>query len=76
MTEQQQIRDELRPILEELHNVLFSDKYFSDGELHPIKDELFNDLYDVYKKYVKVYDNCGFRAFGDEPRYTDCLDSM
>ena len=74
MNEQQQIRDELRPILEELHNVLFSDERFC--ELHPIKDELYNDLYDVYKKYVKVYDNCGLRAFSDEPRYTDCMDSM
>ena len=76
MSEHQKIRADIRPVLEELNNILFSDKHFTDDKLQPVKEELFNDLYDVYNKYVKIYDSCGFRAFSDELRYTDVIDSI
>ena len=76
MNEQQKIKAEIKPILEELNNLLFSDKYFTDAQLHPIKGKIFDDLYDVYKKYVSVYDMCGFKAFNEDTRYTDMIDSI
>ena len=76
MNEQQKIRDEIKPILEELHNVLFSDKYFTDDKLHPIKEEIFNDLYNVYKKYIGVYNESGYKAFNEGTQYTDTIDSI
>lgn len=69
-------QSELRPILEELQKMLFSGKYFSDGANHPIIAELYDDLHEIYEKYVGVYDMIGFRSFRDEQRYTDCVDSM
>ena len=71
MNEQQQIRDELRPILGKLNDLLFS---FDDNQ--PILRELYGDLHTVLNKYVEIYNRCGFRAFGDEPQYTDCIDSL
>ena len=76
MNEHQKIRDEINPILEDLNNLLFSDKYFTGDKLHPIKEQIFDDLYNVYKKYMSIYNMCGYKAFNEGTHYTDTIDSI
>lgn len=64
---------ELRPMLEGLQNLLFAEDYKMN--LEPTR-EMFDELYHIYTKYMDIYNANSFRGFLEEPRETDCLESI
>lgn len=68
-----EISTELRPWLEGLQDILFGDDCKMNQE--PTR-QMFDDLYQIYCKYMDIYNRNSFRGFLDTPRTTDCLESI
>lgn len=67
------ITNELRPMLERLQDALFAQDYKRN---EPAAQQMFDELYHIYTKYMDIYNANSFRGFLEEPRMTDCLESI
>lgn len=68
-----EITSELRPMLEGLQDALFAQDYKRN---EPAAQQMFDELYHIYTKYMDIYNANSFRGFLEEPRMTDCLESI